>query len=679
MTPSVDRRLKSIFRQIGVPEPEPFRPDSFQIEALERIRESDCLVSAPTGSGKTWIAVQAIGRILESGGKSWYASPLKALSNAKYREFGERFGADRVGILTGDRKENPDAPIIVGTTEILRNQLYDAMYRGETLNTDFVVLDEAHYLGDSDRGVVWEETMIYLPPRVPILMLSATIGNAEAIAAWLEALRGRKCHVVRETRRPVPLIPLFLHPSGKVMPLLGSIEVTPKSRISGVIRKWMKSESASGGGRGLPPLGAVLQVLETYDLLPAIFFLKSRLDCDRALGLCESHPLEDPAQKRLIRARLRELAGNNVHLSRHRQAGSLVHLGVASHHGGQLPAWKLIVESLMTEGLLKAVFATSTVAAGVNFPARTVVFLNTDRFNGKEFLPLTPTEFHQMTGRAGRRGMDKIGFAMSIPGPFLDPLLYAELVTAPPSDVTSQIRIDFSMTLNLLLSHTPDQIEDLLDRSFAAFCARRRRDAGSRSEEPSVLSDLVESFRKHFDFLQEADFADADGRLTEDGIWASRLRVDHPVEIAAGFRLGVFPESDPGLLAAMVALFVAEREMSEVLNHRILPENLVRAFHRMRRGLRPFLQFMRVRGFETKRFDIGPCAVIYAWASGMDWGDVVRLSEMSDGDVVMLVLRTADNLRHIRGLDAVFPQIARSADEALDLLLREPVTMDDIL
>lgn len=676
LTPSADRRLKAVFRRIGIPEPQPFQPDPFQLEALELIQKADCLVSAPTGSGKTWIAVQAIRRILESGGRSWYASPLKALSNAKYRELIDLFGADRVGILTGDRKENPQAPIIVGTTEILRNQLYDAMHHGETIDTDFVVLDEAHYLGDEDRGVVWEETMIYLPSRVPILMLSATIGNAAGIAVWLESIRGRPCSVVLETKRPVPLVPLFLHPSGKLMPLLGSVDVTPGSRISGVIVKWMKTDASRSMGRALPPLGEILRVLESFDLLPAIFFLKSRLDCDRAIGLCASEPLTDALQKRRIRERLRELAGNNPHLSKHRQGWELVHLGVASHHGGQLPAWKIVVESLMTEGLLKAVFATSTVAAGVNFPARTVVFLNTDRFNGREFLPLTPTEFHQMTGRAGRRGMDKIGFAVSIPGPYLDPMLYAKLVTASPSDVRSQLKIDFSMVLNLLLSHTPDRIEDLLERSFAAFSHRKGVPKGGEAH-PHFLTELVESFRKHFDFLQEADFANPDGSLTEDGLWASKLRIDHPVEIAAGFRMGVFPDSDTGLLAAMVAVFVSERETSEMLNRRILPENLVRAFHKMRRGLRPFLAFMRSRGFEAKKLEIGPSAVMYAWASGMEWDEVVKLSEMTDGDVVMLVLRTADNLRHIRTLDAVFPAIARAADDALNLLLREPVTMDD--
>ncbi|MGA7146250.1 MAG: DEAD/DEAH box helicase, partial [Desulfobacterales bacterium] len=229
--PGADAGLKRIFAGIGVPDETPFKPDPYQIQALSAVKRSDCLVTAPTGSGKTWIAEQAIARILKKGGKSWYASPLKALSNTKYSEFSQIFGPENVGILTGDRKENLDAPVIVGTTEILRNQLYDAMYQGVMLLTDIVVLDEAHFLGDEDRGVVWEEIMIYLPPRIPLLLLSATIGNAKDIAHWLSTIRLKECIVVEETKRPVPLHALFFHPSGTLLPLL-SRGSPKKSRLS---------------------------------------------------------------------------------------------------------------------------------------------------------------------------------------------------------------------------------------------------------------------------------------------------------------------------------------------------------------------------------------------------------------------------------------------------------------
>lgn len=198
----------------------PFVPDPFQIEAVQAIDESDCIVTAPTGSGKTWIAEQAIEKALKKNQRVWYGTPLKALTNTIYARFMDIFGKDTVGILTGDTKENPDAPVIIGTTEILRNQLYDSMHTGKDLGCDLVILDEAHFLGDIERGVVWEEIMIYLPSRIPLLMLSATIGNAHQIADWLSGVRNNRCRVIEETQRAVPLYPLFLHPSGTLFPLL---------------------------------------------------------------------------------------------------------------------------------------------------------------------------------------------------------------------------------------------------------------------------------------------------------------------------------------------------------------------------------------------------------------------------------------------------------------------------
>ncbi|MDH3493406.1 MAG: DEAD/DEAH box helicase [Acidobacteriota bacterium] len=213
--------LRRLLEGIGTPEPSPFVPDPFQVEALEAIELEDVLVTAPTGSGKTWIAREEIRRLLESGRKTWYTTPLKALTNSKYMEFGEEFGEESVGILTGDRKENPGAPLIVGTTEIYRNQLFDALRGGEEVDTDFVILDEAHYLSDDYRGHVWEEAIILSPPRIRLLMLSATIGNAAEFAEWVEETRGTTVRVIdRGGDRPVELRAAFLAPTLDLYPLL---------------------------------------------------------------------------------------------------------------------------------------------------------------------------------------------------------------------------------------------------------------------------------------------------------------------------------------------------------------------------------------------------------------------------------------------------------------------------
>jgi superfamily II RNA helicase len=876
--PGADVRLKKIFARIGAPKKMAFEPDPFQIKAVAAIRSSDCLVSAPTGSGKTWIAQQAIGRILGHGGRAWYASPLKALTNAKLIEFAEAFGADNVGILTGDRKENADAPVIVGTTEILRNQLYDAMHEGADLSTDLVVLDEAHFLGDEDRGVVWEETMIYLPHRVHLLLLSATIKNAQQVSGWLESIRDKRCRVIEEYQRPVPLFPLFFHPSGKLLPLLDAKGLDRK------VKKYMHSPHPPvvAPPTQLPPFAEILQVLRRYDLLPAIFFMKSRADCDASLDRCLDGAGLDTKRKAMLYDRTLALTATHPHLAEHRQILHLKQEAVAAHHAGQLPAWKLVVETLMTEGLLDAVFATSTVAAGVNFPARSVVFLNSDRYNGHEFIPLDATEFHQATGRAGRRGKDRIGFAIVMPGPYMDVRLIGRLFNARPEAVVSQIRVDFPMVLNLLLSHTPEEIEGIFQRSLATYlnvvsqrpglerilkqsgrrlvgfvpgrrCSgpealldltRRRkaliRDVSvlkrqynalksrlvkmaylqpgrlfldsrgraycvlklqakrevqgvlasrvkikrrGRSRNPSMrwfrpqrvatmldrvltlptledraaVSDLLESaaqqgdfrplelslgdqenaqlqphrkrlahleeelgglvcntckhlkrchgksrgafgrardtfalawdsahavrmrlwkgFMKHLEFLREEGFVTAENTLTEDGMWASKLRLDQPLMIAEGLRKGIFPENDPLLLAALVAPFVHDRDVEEILDTSKISKQLLQSFEKMKTALHALAERMAVRGFEVRPITLWTSATLFSWAKGASWEQVVRVSGMAEGDLSMLILRTAENLRQLASLSREYPAIAASASLAIDILLREPVAI----
>ncbi len=877
--PSIDPRLRSVFSRIGTPEKGPFRPDPFQLKALSAIKHSDCLVSAPTGSGKTWIAIKAIEAVHKNNGRSWYASPLKALSNSKYLEFGAHFGRENVGILTGDRVENPDAPIIVGTTEILRNQLYDAMHKGEDLSADLVILDEAHFLGDGDRGVVWEEIMIYLPARVPLLLLSATIGNSRQIADWLQSLRGKECVVIEERERPVPLFSLFLHPTGRLLPLIGRKGLDKK--VADYLNN-PKGPTLTSGKR-LPPFGEILDVLRKYNLLPGIFFLKSRADCDDALDRCTSTMRQSGSNRRGLNRRIDGLIKEYPHLARHNQLRHLRTIAVAAHHSGQLPLWKLVIEDLMTNGLLDAVFATSTVAAGVNFPARSIIFLNSDRYNGYRFVPLTATELHQMTGRAGRRGMDNIGFAVVIPGPFMDGPLVATLLKSPPEDVLSQIRIDFSMVLNLLLSHKPEEIKGILFSSFANYLDLKNRDEGieerlkesgkrlmdlvphslcgspdsvltlsrrraalrsemrkikedqkkletdlsrianlipgrlfldkrsrlycvikrhtkkdtngvlacrlkfrrgrkkppktrffapekvlaildkvvnvqsanepttlqsilsrvASEEAPSPLKSLplgdeeiskVKPLRdrisllreeldqlicnrcEHFavchgrqkgasraalkgfahlwqaasavrenlwaDFVRQLDFLKAEGyvrdngTLTDDGRWASQLRIDQPLMIAEGLRLGLFPGSDPALLAGLMATFVYDREIEVEFDQSKAPKEVVNAYNEMKDGLLPLVQRKTVQGFSVRAIPLWAAATIHAWAKGLEWERALRIADMTEGDLAMLVSRTADNLRQVASLTNVYPAIAKTSAQAISLILREPAIFE---
>jgi len=782
-TPRVDRKLQNIFQSIGIPDVSPFIADDFQLEALEKIDQTDVLVSAPTGSGKTWIAVQAIRRVLAEGRRAWYASPLKALSNSKYHEFIEEFGSGNVGVLTGDRKENGDAPVIVGTTEILRNQLYDAMNNAADFRADLVVLDEAHYLGDTDRGVVWEEVMIYLPPRVRLLMLSATIQNDREVAAWLTVIRKHLCQVVHSEKRPVPIYPLYLLPDGELLPLSGFDGITPKIEIflGQTEKKFRRFQQAVSYDR-------ILEALDRFNLLPAIFFLKSRAECNNALRVCSRRAVS-PKKAQSIAQRLEELFVDYPFLAKHPHLTYVQSSALGAHHGGQLPHWKIVVEKLMNEGYLDAIFSTSTVAAGVNFPARTVVLVQSDRFNGKGFVSLSATDLHQATGRAGRRGKDKIGFAVMVHGPFQDPHLLDELFSNRPDPIDSQIKINFSMVLNLLLGHSPDEVHKLLDVSFATYqkidslqgledqrekalvklsgklegcrCANLQEimetsekhqlwtkqlsrakkkkkhylkgcfkaeidtDGDAKVQELNsrieYLTDglaklpcggcsnfglcfqgknnhflkLVEKaqyldqtldgarnllwsdFTRHLDFLILKGFAEPGGRLTEDGVWASMLRLDQPLIIAELIRMGFFNDMTPELLSGVIAVFVNDKFRDIDINPEMRwnKKPIIEAYMRMKDLTDGMLDNMKEHGFSVPQLQFWPAAALFTWAGGEAWENVIRLTGVDEGDLAMLIYRTADNLRQIASLEKTHPGLAEKARRTIDLLLREPVVI----
>jgi superfamily II RNA helicase len=656
MKPEAESVLHSIFSKIGKPPSAPFTPDPFQLKALKAIKRTDCLVMAPTGAGKTWIAEEAISYIFEREGRCWYASPLKALTNSKWVEFGHRFGSENVGILTGDTKENTDAPILVGTTEILRNQLYDVMHRGENLDCDLVILDEAHFLGDEERGVVWEEVLIYLPARVNLLMLSATVGNGYEISAWLSSIRGKECVVIKEEKRPVPLYPLFLHPSGRIIPYLN------KKKLYSKVRYFIEDESNrhKRRSRKLPPFGEIIRVLARFKLLPAIFFLKSRSECNTALNTCG--PSLKQCEEEPFNNDLEDLLGRFPYLRNYKQLYNLRFSRVGAHHGGQLPTWKFLIETMMKKGHLDAIFATTTVAAGVNFPARTIVLFNSDQFNGHEFIPLNSTEFHQMTGRAGRRGEDKIGFMLAVSGRFMDIKHIKNLLFEEPEDIESQIRNDFSMILNLLLSQTPEDIRNIFEKSLGAYQKSKR--AGSN---------LWDDFQKHLAFLKAEGFVDEQTQLTEDGIWASRLRLDQPLLIAECLRNDAFPKDDEWLLAAVVAPFVYDGDQEIKIYKKRFPRKLMAAYDKIVLTVGPISKRMIEAGFAVNPLQFWTSLILYDWARGAPWDKIIEKAGIAEGDMAMLVSRTADNLKQIAALKESHPNIAALAEKARETILREPV------
>ncbi|MFC1822014.1 DEAD/DEAH box helicase [Thermodesulfobacteriota bacterium] len=876
--PRLDPQLKPIFKKIGVPPPTPFQPDAFQLEALDKIKNFDVLVSAPTGAGKTWIASQAIWQYFSSGLRVWYASPLKALSNAIYQQFSQEFNPQNCGILTGDRKENAAAPIIVGTTEILRNQLYDSMHAGTDIQADLVILDEAHYLSDPERGVVWEEVLIYLPPRVRLLLLSATVSNPEEICSWLEENRKQEVSIVRSYERPVPLEMLFIFPDGQISPLGGKNGLTTR------VKKFESSRSSKGKRWGIkkPDFGHIISCLREFDLLPAIFFLHSRADCNRAILSClygQRSAVAPESMKRELKAFLREYP----HLEGHRQINLLMRARVGSHHAGQLPYWKALIERMMAKGYLEAIFSTSTVAAGVNFPARTVALIQSDRFNGQGFTDLTATDLQQMIGRAGRRGMDNIGFALLIPGTYQNPELIYRLRNSPPEPLISQIRINFSMTLNLLLSHKPLEIKELLERSFASYQGKhsgadikkrlqantkklseilsraecdprdpfevleliekraelkRRRRALSKGRQvegmigifkpylvpgrlflhsnnaiymlfesylhqgtpiclaqnigktvrfrkrqirlnrvhsnkierlydpvveipvefsPKKIQELLDSidpanlrvlelnrpagsvndsrhmelqekmgaspchhcvhekdchstrneklqqlmrdfrsllhqldgageglwlsFKRHLRFLKESGFVDENDRLNQDGIWASKLRLNYPLLIAEAIRKKGLSPVSPEVLAGSIAPFVWDKNIEIEVKQGIgLKQDgsldlqpMVAAFEGMLTSMEEMRNLKKTRGFDVPQIYFWPAAALFFWAKGVPWEKLLNWIAVDEGDMASLIMRTADHLRQVTNLDMTHPRLVSVAKRSIKLILREPV------
>jgi len=658
----VHKEAERLLADIGVPEPSPFKPDPFQLEAVEKLWAKDVVVTAPTGSGKTWIALQATREFLFRGCGIWYATPLKALSNAKYEEFSQALGPEKVGILTGDRKENADAPVIVGTTEILRNQLYDSMQSGTDLPVDLVILDEAHYLSDPDRGVVWEEVLIYLPGRVRLLLLSATISNPGEVAQWLAHIRGAPCGIVESYDRPVPLHVLFLTPAGELTPFFRGPRLFP------AVAAWAKTQ----GGKSrttrddTPDMNEIVGALRDARLLPAIVFLKSRADCDRALDALLPSPLEPRAGgfDKVVRQQVK----NYPELKTQRQLPRLLQSRAGSHHAGQLPAWRLLIERLMVAGHLEAIFSTSTVAAGVNFPARTVVLLQSDRFDGRVFVDITATDLHQMTGRAGRRGMDNAGFTVVVPGRFMKALLLKNLFLSEPEPLRSRIAVNFSMTLNLLLSHDPDGVRKLLRLSFAAFHENPRRAR-------KVHSKLLKDFHNHLKLLQELDYVSEEGTPTHDGRWAARLRLDHPLLIAELIRGGEFANLSPRELAALIAPFVVDKEKEVLMSKELWgrTRSLWKKFTRMIRTLKPLAQLLISRGFAVPSVMFWPAAAVFLWTDEVEWTELIQHVDADEGDLAMMILRTADHLRQLLSLGEEEPLLADTARRALSVLVRPPL------
>ena len=490
-----------------------FDLDTFQLQACESLEAGrGVLVAAPTGSGKTVVGEFAIHLALESGQKCFYTTPIKALSNQKYHDLVDRYGAERIGLLTGDNTINGEAPIVVMTTEVLRNMIYAS---SSTLTgLSYVVMDEVHYLADRFRGAVWEEVIIHLPESVTVVALSATVSNAEEFGAWLATVRG-DTDIIVEEHRPVPLWQHVMAGTRMYDLFVDDQQSLVNPDLEQIARDEVRNERMGGGrqhngrqpgGRqhnGRRPRSAhtpwrsdAIDRLARDGLLPSIYFLFSRAGCDDAVKQCMNAGLKLTSQSERVTIRAAALeATQNL------PPGDLAALGyeewlaglergISAHHAGLLPLFKEVVEDLFQQGLLKVVFATETLALGINMPARSVVLEKLVKWNGEMHVNLTPGEYTQLTGRAGRRGIDIEGHGVVLWHPGLDPRALAGLASTRTYPLKSSFQPSYNMAVNLVSRIGHHAAREILETSFAQFQADR-----------SVVG-LATSLRKHEDALE---------------------------------------------------------------------------------------------------------------------------------------------------------------------------------
>jgi ATP-dependent RNA helicase HelY len=516
------------------------------------------LVAAPTGSGKTVVGEFAAWLALQRGGRAFYTTPIKALSNQKYADFVALHGPDRVGLLTGDNSINGDAAIVVMTTEVLRNMIYEDAEALDDLH--HVVLDEVHYLQDRYRGAVWEEILIHLPVDVQTISLSATVSNAEEFGEWLQTLRGR-VEVIIEERRPVDirqwyfaadeLLPMFVQrPDGSVM-------ANPRGREFDRRRRRGSERPDRGDRRGakrarIPLRTEVVERLDGEGMLPAIYFIFSRRGCTDAVRQCVAENLrlttarERREIERFARDRVAGLSDEELDVLRFEEWAGALASGIAAHHAGMIPPFKETVEELFKRGLVKAVFATETLSLGINMPAKTVVIESLMKFSGEKHELLTPGEYTQLSGRAGRRGIDELGHSVVLLQRFTPFDTITRLASTRTFPLQSSFQPSYNMAVNLVANYDRTEAEHLVNSSFAQYQAdrdvvqleqtRERLEAYHASYAGKVECERGD-FRSYADLVGRLERAEAGTTGSGDGA-SQQLRRGDVIDLRIGKRKG---------------------------------------------------------------------------------------------------------------------------------------------
>ena len=652
----------------------PYKLDHFQKEAIKALDASNSvLLTAPTSSGKTFVAEYAIEKALEESKHLYYTAPIKALCNQKFRDFSNQFGEENVGLLTGDHSIRSDSKVLVMTTEVLRNMLYSS--RGAPEDLRYVVLDEIHFLEDPYRGAVWEEIILTLPKNVLIVALSATVSNADELKDWITSVRGNIEKITRETR-PVPLKGHFFAVEKSRNHQLTRIEILKNGKPNS--RGQIFSNARRGRGKQnfrrwtTPRRSEIVAELKKLEMLPAIYFIFSRKGCDEArdsmvryVGSLNNSE-EGKKARKYAEERFALLTEEEKRILRVDLLLEGLEKGFASHHAGLLPLFKQTIEELFSLGLLKLVFATETLAVGVNLPARSVVIEKLTKFNGESHELLKPSQFTQLTGRAGRRGIDVEGHSFTCWSPFVPFNEVVDLLTSKEFALISAFTPTYNMLANLLSTRSESEAAELLANSFAQFqWVRNTR---------NMNSGLIQEVQFRRNVLEATGLADG-WSLTETGMPLTKIFNESDLLVTRAISDGILDGLPPEELAALVSCFIFRSRGKEKRGKKSREsENFINESIKELMILNDEIERIEV-GFGIQPNtppDPGFAKVVFDWVSGRTLSEVLT-KELTGGEFVRNIRLSVDLLKQISNVAA--PETAKLSLRTVELMERGVVSL----
>ena len=610
-----------------------FTLDPFQEEAVLAIEgNNSVVVSAPTGSGKTLTADYIIHKHKDDGKRIIYTAPIKALSNQKYRDFSKEYGAEKIGLMTGDIVINPHAKVLIMTTEVYRNMVVSN--DKEVNDVAYVIFDEVHYINDLERGYIWEESIIYSPEHIRFLALSATIPNAQEFSDWIKAIKHHEVATVVSTKRNVPLKHLFYDYE------LGITTLEKVKKAVEIPRYKERGRNRGKRSRNVfrEPEPSHIKLIEELgsDKLPCLFFSFSRKDCQmKAKELMKRNLFKkNPKILQIFNKHLEKAPPEIARLTSTQLLKQTLQQGIAFHHAGILPVLKEAVEELFGEGLIKVLYATETFAVGINMPAKTVCFNALRKYDGRSFRNLYTKEYFQIAGRAGRRGIDTIGYVVSLI--FRPKFRYHEVKRITDADVEpikSQFKLSINTVLNLVHLHTPEQIEKILRLSFFSY-----QEFGEDYEKVPTKF-LLARYNSIIKQLNRYAYI-IDGKLTEKGIFSSRVYAD---EISMGEAFATEFHKDLDLYQMLLAItcLVYEHRETTKFKQEFKDEKMLDLKKKIRAD--PYLS--REKKFLNMNYIT---AFIYPIFHDQDFFDVLKYSNLLEGDLIRIYAQVLDRLGQIR-------------------------------